>query len=375
MTIHFNAKEFKEILKSFTKLSRYSSSNLAPITFAFEPFQVIMVTEHAFIISHPNVSIQPPVQSYTFNPEVLLDLSLTDGDVELYWENDTSPLYLKNNYLRTALRISVPMPEFDDIPDAMESVEVPYGLLHAVNKFLSIPFIFFSAKKELMPVWFKKNSAGNLEISASDGYSLARINTEIPVKLKNLDIKVPKYIMECLYSKGDLKDSTPTKFGVHGLKSLFSNKTTQIYSASMNDDVSDFETTLKGFKSNVSCDFIPKKLAEAIKPLVSMLPKKDKSGAILAVKFEDGNVSMSTTHKDIGDGRIDFVEGISNVYQEKSMKISTVNMSPQAFQEYTELLDLDQASMFADNRMVYYKGICNVGDICADIEYVFPTAL
>ena len=91
MTVHFNAKDFKDILKSFTKLSRYSSNNLAPITFDFEPFQVIMVTEHAFIISHPNVSVQPPVQPFSFNPEVLLDLSLTDGDVELYWDSETSP--------------------------------------------------------------------------------------------------------------------------------------------------------------------------------------------------------------------------------------------------------------------------------------------
>jgi len=375
MTLHFNTKDFKDILKSFTKLSRYSSNTLAPITFSFEPFQVSMVTEHAYIISNPNVSVQPPVQDYSFNPEVLLDLALTDGDVSLYWENDTAPLCLKNNYLRTQLRVAVPMPEFDDIPATMDSIEVPYGLLYAVNKFLSIPFIFFTAKKELMPVWFRKNSAGCLEISASDGYSLARINTEIPVKLKTLDIKVPKYIMECLYSKGDLKDSTPIKFGVYGLKSLFTNKTTQIYSASMNDDVSDFEVVIKDFKSNVSCDFNPKNMAEAIKPLVSILPKKDKSGAILSVKFETDKISMSTTHKDVGEGVIDFVEGITNIYLEKSVKTSVVNMSPQAFQEYTELLDLNQASMYADNRMVYYRGVCELGEMSVDIEYVFPTAI
>ena len=376
MTIHFSAKDFKETLKSFTKLSRYSSSNLAPISFVFEPsFQIMMVTEHAFIISQPNVSVQPPVSTFSFNPEVLLDLALTDGDVSLYWEDkENSPLHLKNNYLRTQLRVSVPMPEFDDIPETMESIEVPYGLLYAANKFLSIPFIFFTAKKELMPVWFRKNSKGCLEISASDGYSLARINTEIPVK-PNLDIKIPKYILECLYSKGDLKDTTPMKFGVYGAKSLFSNKTTQIYSASMNDDVSDFEVVVKDFKSNVSCDFTPKKLSEAIKPLVSILPKKDKSGSILAVRFETDKVSMSTTHKDIGEGTIDFVEGISNIYLEKSAKVLTVNMLPQAFQEYTDLLDLDQASMFADNRMVYYRGVCTVGEALVDIEYVFPTAL
>jgi len=375
MTLHISAKDFKDLLKTFTKLSKYSSNAVSPITFAFDPFRAIMVTEHAFIVSCPEVSVVPPTQHFTFNPEVLLDLSLTDGEVVLYWENENSPMYLKNNFLRTALKVAVPMPEFDDIPNTMESLDVPLGLLHAVNKFLSIPFIFFTAKKELMPVWFKKNSEGNLEICADDGASLARIKTNIPIKMKEFDIKIPHYILDCLYAKNDLTDETSVKIGVYGMKSLFVNKQTQIYSSSMNEELSSFDTVLHDFKSCVSCDFVPKKMAEAIKPLVSMIPKKDKSGAILLLKVENDKMSMSTSHKDVGDGLIDFVDGVSNIYQEKSMKVSTVNMLPQAFQEYTNLLDLPNASMYANNRMVYYKGALSIGQTDVEVEYVFPTAL
>ena len=162
MSVHIHSKEFKDLLKNFTRLSRISSSALAPITFSFDPFQVTMMTEHAFIISRPSVSIMPPVEAYSFNPEVLLDLSLTDGDVELYWADENAALNLKNNYLRTALRVAVPMPDFVDIPETMNSLEVPLGLLHAVEKFISVPYIFlngFSNKKKrrrLFPPDMKK---------------------------------------------------------------------------------------------------------------------------------------------------------------------------------------------------------------------------
>lgn len=373
MTVHFMAKEFKELLKSFTDLSSHSSKDVAPITFAFDPFQVIMMTEHAFVVSQPPVSIIPPVQDYTFNPKILLDISYTEGDVILYWKDENSPLYLKNNYLKTALNVAVPLPEFEAIPEAMSSIEIPVGILHAVYKFLNIPLIFSDMDKNLIPIWFKSNTEGNLEISVDIGFSLARINTSIPVNLKNLDIKVPFYIIECLYSKGSLDDNTPVKIGIHGMKSLFSNKITQIYSSSMNEESSDFETVLKDFKSNVSCDFSPKKMSDAIKPLVGLLPKKDK-GNILTVKFENDIMSMLTTHKDVGEGLIEFVEGITNIYQEKSAKVSSIRMVPQAFQEYTKLLKVDQASMFANNRVVYYKGGFNIDELFVSVEYIFPTA-
>jgi len=373
MTVHFNAKEFKEIIKSFTDLATHSAKDVAPITFEFDPFRIIMMTEHAFVVSQPNASFVPPVMEYSFNPKILLDLSYTDGEVILHWTSESSPLYLKNNYLRTALNVAVPMPEFEEIPGSMNSIELPVGVLHAVYKFLNIPLIFADMDKNTIPIWFKSNTEGNLEVSVDVGFSLARINTNIPVKLKKLDLKVPFYIIECLYAKSSLEDETPVKIGVHGLKSLFSNKITQIYSSSMNEDSSDFETVLKDFKSNVSCDFIPKKMLEAIKPLTGMLPKKDK-GSIMTVKFENDILSMSTSHKDIGDGLVEFVDGISNIYQEKSIKVSSVRMVPQAFQEYTKLMKVDNASMFANNRVVFYKGNFNVGENSISIEYVFPTA-
>jgi hypothetical protein len=142
----------------------------------------------------------------------------------------------------------------------------------------------------------------------------------------------------------------------------------------MNDEVSSFEAALEGFVPKVSCDFVPKKLSTAIKPLVGIIPKKDRSGTILNAKFTDV-MSLSITHNDIGNGDIDFVDGISNIYLEDSQKNVTVPMQPLAFQEYTNLMDVEKASMYADSRLVHYKGTCLLGGLESTVEYIFPTVL
>ena len=93
MGIHFNDKEFKDLLKTFAKLSAQCSNVHAPISFDFDPFRMVMITDHAFISASPQSSIITPICPYTFNPEILLNLTFTEGDVELWWENATSALF------------------------------------------------------------------------------------------------------------------------------------------------------------------------------------------------------------------------------------------------------------------------------------------
>lgn len=374
MGIHFNDKEFKDLLKTFAKLASQCSNVHSPISFDFDPFRMVMITEHAFISASPQTSIITPVVPYTFNPEILLNLTFTEGDVELWWENGTSPLYLKNNHLRTSLKVAVPTPQFDVVPNQIDSIEIPLGVLIGIKKFLDIPFVFFTGNKDLMPICFYMDSSGYLVVTADDGFSIAKITTpiKVPAKLKKLNIKVPKYIIDCLYSKGDLSDESAMRIGIHGLKSLFSNKTFQIYSSSMNDEVSSFEQAMDSFKPRVSCNFSPRKLALSIKPLVGMIPKKDRPGTILSTKFTD-KISMSISHSDVGEGVMDFVDDISNIYLENEAKNVNINMHPLAFQEYTNLMDVDIASLFADNRLVHYTGNCNMGGLDVKVEYIFPT--
>lgn len=372
MTIHLKTKEFKDILKSFTKFSQHSHK-AASITFAFDPFRMVMNTDHAYIDAQPKASVQPPLSMFTFNPEVINNLTLSGPDVALYWENSTSPLHLKCGPLATSLRVAVPAPSFENIPENMHSVDLPLGILIAINKYLSIPFSYFKGgKKELMPVTFKKNEKGNLTVQADDGYSLARIDTEIPIDIKDFEIKVPKYMLESLYGKGDLDDETPSRIGVKDTKSFFSNGTMQIFTSGMNDEVSDFNEALSSFKATTSCEFVPKTLIEAIKPLVSILPKKDRSATILKVKLTN-QMDMSLKHTEIGDGIVKEVQGVENIYHENSQTTSTINMHPQSFQEYTNLFTVEKGLFYANQDMVHYDGEIESGGKPLKVEYLFPT--
>lgn len=375
MSVIFNNKEFKDILSTFSKLASQSSNAHTPISFAFDPFRMVMVTDHSFVSATPNARIEGENTPYTFNPEILIGLTLSEGDVVLSWENDSSPLCLKNNYLDTKLKIALPAPQFDAFPDSIDCIELPVGLFAGIKRYLEIPFVFFSGKKELTPVRFYKDSKGNLAVSADDGFSISRITTQIPVNNPCLDIKIPKYILDCLYSKCKVDDQTMLKMGFHGFKFLMTNGVFQIFSSSLNDETSDLDAALKGFKPVVSLDFSPATMSTAARPLLNLLPKKDRSGSIISFKiFERENkVSLSTTHIDIGTGAIEKVDGIQNIWIENEAKFFAINMHPSAFYEYTSLLDIDTAKLFADNRLVHYTGKINTGTMESTIEYAFPT--
>ena len=372
--VHFKTKELKEILKCFEKFA--ANSNVTPIvTVAYDPFRLIMSTDHAFVSAEPKeVSVATPLTPFSFNISTLLKLPLTGDEVGLFWDSENSELGLRNHHLSTSLKVAVPAPDFTAIPQSMDSFKVPLGVLVAINKYLTIPFSFFTGKKELMPVAFEKNKEGNLTAYADDGYSLARIDTEVPVELDELEIKVPKYMLDCLYGSGDVKDETIVKVGIEGYKSSFSSNNIQIFASGMNDELSDFATTIKGFKPRTSCEFSPKDLSQSIKPLVSILPKKDKSETVLSVQLNNKQkMSMAIRHAEIGDAKIDEVEGVDNVYIENHEKTSTVNMHPKSFQDYTNLFQVEKGKLKADEKMVHYDGDIVSGGIPMKIEYLFPT--
>jgi hypothetical protein len=375
MTITFNNKDFKETLSLFSKLSSQSSNTHTPISFAFDPFRMVMVTDHSFVSATPNVAIDGGNTPYTFNPEILLGLTLSEGDVRLSWENDSGPISLKNNYLETNLKLALPAPTFDAFPSSIDSIDVPTGLMASIKRYLEIPFVFFNGKKELMPIRFYKNKKGFLTISADDGFSIARITTSILVNSQDFEIKIPKYIVDCLYSKCKTDDTSLLKIGFHGYKFLLTSGSFQIYSSSLNDDTSDLDQALNGFKPITSLGFSPTTLATATKPLINLLPKKDRSGSIISFKIQskENKVSLSTSHIDVGVGSIEKIEGIRNIWIENEANYFAINMHPAAFYEYTSLLDIDEAILFADNRVVHYTGKINTGGVESTIEYAFPT--
>lgn len=372
-TLELKTNDFKNILKSFGKFSQHSHKKPS-ISITFDPVRLVMVTDHAYISAKPIESIATgDLIDYSLNPEVLMGLTLRSDTVSLSWEDENSLLSLKNGHLDTKLRVSTPQPEFTALPRSIDNIEeIPVGVLVAITKFLSIPFSFDTRKKELMPVRLYKSREGCLVASADDGYSLAKINTNLPITAENFDIKVPKYIFDCLYSKGSMTELTFVDIGIKGNQSLFSNDTIQIFSSGMTDKSSDFDMVIADFKPFTSFSFKPKTLAEAIKPLVDLIPKKDRGGTVVNVAISD-KMSMSVSHQDVGEGKVDEVEDIEEIYNEASERKASVFMHPQSFQDYTNLFTVEKGTMLANNRMVYYKGTFNTGSVSLNLNYLFPT--
>jgi hypothetical protein len=139
----------------------------------------------------------------------------------------------------------------------------------------------------------------------------------------------------------------------------------------MNEETSDFNNVLNSFKPSTSCDFVPQNLTEAIKPLVSIIPKKDRSGTILTVALSD-KMSMNIKHKDIGDGAVEEIENIENIYHENDGRNASIPMHPKSFQEYTNLFSVEKGKLLASHQLVHYNGNVECGGP-VKIEYLFPT--
>lgn len=372
-TVEFKTREFKEILKAFSKFAQHSHKKTS-ISVAFDPLRLIMINDHAYVSATPKETIVRGDKSeYCFNPEILLGLTLRGENVALTWDNEKSPLSLVNDRLTTSLRVAVAPPDYEGLlPDKIDSTDIPLGVLIAVTKFLSIPFSFDNRKKELMPVRFRKGPDGFLIASADDGFSLAKITTTVPITAKEFDIKIPKYILDCLYSKGSVTDSTAIPVGMLEQKSLFSNGTIQIYSSGMTDESSDFDKVIYDFKPKTSFSFKPKTLGEALKPLVDLIPKKERSATVVNVEVTD-KVSMSVKHQDVGEGDVDSIDDIEKIYNEESARTTSVLMHPQSFQDYTNLFTVEKGYMFANKQMVHYEGSLESGGTPIKINYLFPT--
>ena len=332
-----------------------------------------MVTDNALMSAKPASATHHGTGNtdYSFDPTVLMNISLAGKDVVLSWQDEKSELKLVNGRLTTHLRVAVPRPEFEDIPEGMDAITIPYGVLAAATKYLSIPFAFHDEKKDLMPVRFR-NEKGHLTMSADDQYSLAKITSDVVVT-KDFDVKAPKYLLDCLYGKGSITDDTPIQIGVSKFQTMFRNETFEIYSAGINQSSSDFDTIFSKFQAKTSCTFVPKSLATAIKPLVGMIPKKS-DGAMLTVSLTD-TMTLEMKHVDIGDAVVDGVDDVDQIYNENSERTYKINMFPKAFEDHTKLFAVDKGMMSANERMVYYKGGLESGGASLDLNYIFPVCL
>ena len=179
--------------------------------------------------------------------------------------------------------------------------------------------------------------------------------------------------MDCLFGGSCPDKDKLVSIGVHQFSVFLENESISTIFAGMNDETADFDTIFKNVGEwKTSCKFEPKLLSEAIKPLYSFIPNKDKYGTIIVASITQQKMSLSAIHKDVGQGDKE-VKGITEIYNENSIKCMTLNMHPQAFYEFTNLFSVEEARMYANSNTIYYDGSIKLNSGPIKIKYLFPT--
>lgn len=368
-------KELKSILKTFSAFSSQSIRRRPVVTFAFDPtFRMIMSTDNAYVNAIPSKVEDWDQHSvpYTFTPDTLLGLVLTGKTITLGWTGDRSALEIKDGKFTSSLKVAAAQPIFDHVPQKMDGFNLPLPVLAAITQYLSIPQSYYKKKSEMMPVHFKRDNRGKLIAMADDGYSLGKVETEIDCP-EGFDVKVPKYILDTLYSSIAKTDVESVPFCATGYSISLANKEIKVFTSGVNDQTEDFDSVYARAGSwMVSAKFSPKLLLQALRPLISLIPAKERSGSFIEMEIKD-NVMLSLRQKDIGEGRVESVEGFVDLRIESAASRVLIHMHPQAFIDYTGLLDMGNALMFANPNSVYYQASMNLESGPITIKYLFPT--
>lgn len=349
-------KEFKTALKALLSLCTQRHNLSVTLAVANDNLRMILFNNNVYAEANLKVTILEAAESYyTFMPEILNQMNLNSPDIILSWTSPDSSLGVKCGTLNTSLKLSISMPEFGVIPESFDVIEIPHVVIYNINKQLDIPFAYYKSKDPGYPVRIYTRN-GLLEAAADDGYSLAKVETQITCD-KDLDILLPKFVLDTIV--GVDKPSFHDNFiiGRFGMTYMLKYKDISSIFPGLALEVSNFEDTISRIDAwATSCYFNSSYLGMAIKSITSMIPSTDMNGVLLKVKMHKDGMSMNLRHNKIGEGAIESVAGVKEIYNENSVNNYYINMHPQAFIDYTNLIKSNEARMMANANVVYYEG-------------------
>lgn len=388
-SIIIKTKDLVTILKTFSDFANQSlTGNSLIATIAFQPEPCIAVmTDHAYVTCPlkklKECTFNENFTSYTFNPRPVLDMLLSGNKVTLSWSDENSPLQVADSRLVASLKIATKKPPggFSSF-EQLEAVKIPMGILHCAYHQTDIPYAYYTADSNLAPVRFYSNGDGILYVSADDSYSIARVTSKIDSQ-KKFDVKVPRYVLKALFSAPPENPNLLVNFGFGITVGYFENSVVRVMFATLLDDIVDFEDIYKNQKGwKTSCKFHPRHWVTGIKPLMALIPAKDRSGSMINFEATD-KIKLSLVHGEIGQATIDNLEGAYQIHNENSARNVLIRMHPKAFYEYTSLLDCEEATFAATSNVVHYRGSIKHKGSKKDaspvtlpdvsVEYLFPT--
>jgi hypothetical protein len=376
-------KDLKKVLKTFSTFQDQSQVTQSAVTLSVKP-EFKLSIQNDYLLSEAKIpaTIVESGDDFTMTPELLMDLSISGAPMaELSWKDAKSPLNLVCGKLTTSLRVATTKPNVPtDFSDPDTLVTIPLGMLATMTNCLRVPYAYYKAKRDKAPFWLRVNKqTGCLEAMADDSYSLAKIETTLAVNNPEFEVKIPFFIMDTLFGKIGRDDEGLVTLGSKGYTLLLTNGEVVVKTQGLNENSVDFDSVFKEQKEwYPSCDFVPSVLHESVKSVCSIIPTKDKSGVYIRANFampgdKAPSLSLSVSHADVGEANYQDIDGISNMYIEKGVNSFIANMHPQAFLEYTNLLETDMARMICNRGAVYYESSFQQKSGNYKIRYLFPT--
>lgn len=376
-----NTKKFKSLLKTFKDLNK-SSERAVVFNFRLSSEgSLTLEVQTDFLSAVATIPVDSAEtegrdHSYLFYPEHLLKIPFYSETLSLSWTNNKSPLTVVSGKLKTHLKVSVGYepPNILQFKNDFPTTALEYNIIAQLVRYSNLPFAYFKASnKDTLPIRFHTED-GLLSVSCEDGYSMSKIKTSIQLEIP-IDLKIPRFLLMTLFPKA-LKEEAPSKIGGKGFQVSLFNGTVNVIATTVKDPVTDLEEAVKSQSWKSSCKFDIKKLISCLETMVYMIPDKDRSGAVVKVSISKENMNLDVFHREVGEGSVKGVDGVTNTYNENSIREFVSSQHPIAFSEYTSLLGTNsivEGEMHLNNRATLFKGVDAA--LGFKVFYFFPAVL
>lgn len=318
--------------------------------------------------------ISDPLKPFVFNPDLLVKLPFGQKIINMSWVNN-SVLYVEDGKFKSNLQIGK-MHKFEGYHPTLDvNVRIPGPLLGKLFEHCILPGVYHKVDLSQLPVRIY-GLEGVLCGSYDDSYSVMQMRTDAMFSDK-INIQIPRFVADALTSI-DLADEESIGIGQNGYQIVFVGRNFSLSCTGLNHDIIELDSAVaeQGAVS-VTVDFSPKDLADAIKPLVKLIPAKDTSAAYIVAVFDEGKMSVTMKHSQVGDATSEDITGMDNMYIERGLKSTHANLHPAGFQAYTQLLSTPMATMQVYPKAVLFK--CKEviettsGKINSVRDYLFPS--
>jgi hypothetical protein len=350
------SKEFKSALKmieTFAENNTISRTTIMihPTGNAKLPIAFTLVNDYVQMQFSPKDTTAEGDLSFICDPEWLAKISPQSKTIELSWKDNTSIL-ITDGKIKSNLKCGVSSKFTGFFPPTKFDAAIPGAVFKKLLDTCKLPGVYHKVVLEQLPMRIYCDQ-GLLCGTTDDSYSVMKFESDCPIP-QNIDLYIPRYVADALLELDFEKDNI--QIGQEGFRIHIASSNFSMICTGPDVQIQTMESAIEAQGAvKLSAKFKPDLLAKAVKPLISLMPSKDRSGAYVVTYFEmDKGMSIEIKHSNF-DSSVGGIDGISDLYIERGARSLHANMHPAGFLAYTNLLETTDAEMKFYDRAVLYS--------------------